>query len=270
VRDCGKEVHHIIPTIEQLGECFSDYHVVVFENNSTDNTKEVLKNWSIKNKKVKAICNDFDESSYKEIPKEDCYYLPNSRRRIQKYVDYRNLYMEYLDKGNIEADFVIIVDFDVAKIDVPGVLTSFGTVLEWDVITANGYSLSPKFKMRYHDTYALCELGHENLPQSVSDIRSYRDVFASLHKGMPFMRVFSAYGGLAIFKREILRGKRYSIIYNNYEGVEVRCEHFSLFKALADSGFDKVYINPSMEIYYQRLSFKLVVKKIKDLIHGYK
>lgn len=270
VRDCGKEVRHIIPTIEKLGNCFADYQVVIFENNSKDKTKEILLTWQDKNNKVKAICNDFDESSYNDIPKEDCYYLPNSRRRIQKYVDYRNLYMEYLDKEDIKADYVIIVDFDVAKIDIPGVLTSFGSILEWDVITANGFSLSPKLKRRYHDTYALCEYGHENIPQTIPEIIAYRDIFAPLRKGMPFIRVYSAYGGLAIYKRDILRGKRYRIINNDFEGVEVHCEHFSLFKALADSGFDKVYINPNMEVYYQRLSLSLFIKKTKDLLYGYK
>ena len=270
VRDCGKAVRHNIPTIEKLGESFLEYRIIIFENNSTDCTKEVLLNWASRNNKVTAICNYFDEAAYKKIPKDDCYYWPNSRRRIQKYVDYRNLYMEYLDNEDVKADYVILVDFDVAKIDISGVITSFGTILEWDVITANGYSLSPKLKRRYHDTYALCESGHENVPQSVPEIKAYRDIFAFLRKGMPFVRVFSAYGGLAIFKRDILKGMRYKTIYNNYEGVEVHCEHFSLFWQLAEHGHDRVYINPNMEVYYQKMSLELITKKIKDWWHGYK
>ena len=270
VRDCASELFHNIKTIEKMGSYFSDYRIVIFENNSRDNTKNVIRQWMDRNNRVLGLLNDFDESKYKDIPKDSTYFLPNSRRRIQKYVDYRNIYMEYLKKMNFKSDYTVIVDMDVHRIDVKGFITSFGNKLEWDVITANGYSTSPKLKRRYHDTYALCELGNEKGKQTVDDIIAYREIFSSLKKGMPFVRVFSAYGGLAIFKSSSLLSSRYSIIYNNYEGIEVRCEHFSLYKALAERGFDKVFINPNMEIHYQRISLKLLLKKVKDLINGYK
>lgn len=268
VRNCASEVKSNIHTIEQIGLHFKDYRIVVFENNSVDSTKIVLREWMERNERVYVECHDFEESHYQHIPKGDSFYTSNSRRRIQKYVDYRNLYMEYLDKMEFSADYIILVDYDIAKIDVEGVVTSFGTSLEWDVITANGYSLSPKLRRRYHDTYALCESGRENTPQTEDDILTNRVRFSFLRKGMPFIRVFSAYGGLAIFKRDILRGLRYKIIKNEYDGVEVRCEHFSIFKQLAEKGYNRVYINPNMEVYYQRLSLELVKKKIHDTIHG--
>ena len=270
VRDCAKELNHNITTIEKIGSYFSDYRIVIFENNSKDDTKLVLTRWMSNNKRVNAIVNDFDETKYQQIPKDPSYYLPNCRRRIQKYVDYRNMYMEYLDQMDFESDYTVILDMDVDRIDVKGFITSFGNKLEWDVITANGYSTSPKLKRRYHDTYALCEFGNENGKQSVDDIIAYRDIFSKLKKGMPFIRVFSAYGGLAIYKSSSLLNARYSIIYNNYKGIEVRCEHYSLYKVLAERGFDKVYINPNMEIHYQKISQKLLLKKIKGLYDGYK
>lgn len=270
VRDCAKELNHNTTTIEKMGSYFSDYRIVIFENNSKDNTKLVLTRWMSNNKRVNAIVNDFDETKYQQIPKDPSYYLPNCRRRIQKYVDYRNMYMEYLDQMDFESDYTVILDMDVDRIDVKGFITSFGNKLEWDVITANGYSTSSSLKRRYHDTYALCELGDENNLQSIPDIISYREIFGPIKKGMPFIRVFSAYGGLAIFKSNILRGMRYSIIYNNYKGVEVRCEHFSLFKKLSESGYAKVFINPNMEIHYQKISMKVIIRKLRDIIYGYK
>lgn len=270
VRDCAKELNHNITTIEEIGSYFSDYRIVIFENNSKDDTKLVLTRWMSNNKRVNAIVNDFDETKYQQIPKDPSYYLPNCRRRIQKYVDYRNMYMEYLDQMDFESDYTVILDMDVDRIDVKGFITSFGNKLEWDVITANGYSTSSSLRRRYHDTYALCEFGDENNLQSIPDIISYREIFGPIKKGMPFIRVFSAYGGLAIFKSNILRGMRYSIIYNNYKGVEVRCEHFSLFKQLSESGYAKVFINPNMEIHYQKISMKVIIRKLRDIIYGYK
>lgn len=268
VRDCASELFHNIKTIEKMGSYFLDYRVVILENNSKDNTKNIIRQWMDRNNKVLGLLNDFDESKYKKIPKCPIYDLSNSRRRIQKYVDYRNMYMEYLDHMDFESDYTVILDMDVDRIDVKGFISSFGNKLEWDVITANGFSTSPRLRRRYHDTYALCELGAENNLQSVNDIISNREKFAHIKKGMPFIRVYSAYGGLAIYKSNTLRGLRYSIIYNNHEGVEVRCEHFSLFKQLVERGYDKVYINPNMEIHYQKITPKLIVKKLKDILNG--
>jgi len=264
VRDCGNAVKKNISTIESLASFFNDYRIVIFENNSKDNTKDVLNSWQKSNNKVTAICNDFDESKYKELTLTEGYFPDNSFKRISKYVDYRNLYMEYIDKMDFTADYVILVDLDVAHIDIKGVITSFGTSFEWDAIAANGFSLSPKLKRRFHDTYALCEFGKQDSPQLESQILEYRDKFKGLKKGMHFIRVFSAYGGLVIYKRDAIRNLRYKIMYNNYDGVEVRCEHFSIFHQMAERGYDKVFINPNMEIYYQKIDFKLVIKKIKD------
>ena len=103
VRDCAKELNHNITTIEKIGSYFSDYRIVIFENNSKDDTKLVLTRWMSNNKRVNAIVNDFDETKYQQIPKDPSYYLPNCRRRIHKYVDYRNMYMVYLDQMDFES-----------------------------------------------------------------------------------------------------------------------------------------------------------------------
>jgi site-specific DNA-adenine methylase len=53
---------------------------------------------------------------------------------------------------------------------------------------------------------------------------------------------------------------------NRNEQVEVRCEHFSLCKQMADKGFDKIYINPSMTgtvsaVYYPKNQKLLLTAK---------
>ena len=97
----------------------------------------------------------------------------------------------------------------------------------------------------------------------------YRDVYEPLRKGMPFIRVASAYDGIAIFRAEIRIPLRYKIIFNNFGGVEVFCDHVTIFKQLAERGYDKVYINPNMEVYYQGITWQVIKKKIRDIIHGY-
>lgn len=60
--------------------------------------------------------------------------------------EYRNQYLEYINSHNLKSDYIIIVDLDVAKINIKGVISSFGTDQEWDVIASNSYSRSPHLK----------------------------------------------------------------------------------------------------------------------------
>ena len=240
VRDCGNAIRKNMKQIEQIASFFKDYRVVVFENNSKDNTKQVLKEWQRNNPKVIISLNDFDEDKYKSIKPNAQYFKYFQLNKLQKYYDYRNLMMEFLENVPFEADFSMLVDLDIERIDVKGVLSSFGTEIDWDAVTANGYSYSEKFKRRYHDTFALCEYGMEGGKQTLDMIRAYRDIFAFMRKGMPFIRVYSAYGGIAIYKTEAIRGLRYSPIFNDYGKVQVRCEHFSLYNEMAKRGYEKV------------------------------
>lgn len=266
VRDCDRELSRNILSLEQIANSFADYRIVVFENNSQDHTKQVLRNWSNANSKVIVSINDFDESFYKSIPSQKEYLPFFSLARIKKYVDYRNKLLDAVDATGFDSDYLMLVDMDVARIDVQGVLSSFASDVEWDAVTANGYSRSISLRRRYHDSYALCEYGMQGVPQDADTLYASRKKFGSLRKNMPFQRVFSAYGGLAIFKREALANIRYRIIENNYGGVQVRCEHFSVFQQMAQNGFDKVYINPNMEVLYQTISYKSLMRFFENRV----
>ena len=123
-------------------------------------------------------------------------------------------------------------------------------------------------KRRHHDTYCLIEHGKEHLPDSEEKILLYREVFEPLRKGMPFIRVGAAMGGMIIFKTNERKDIRYHVIQNNYGGVEVYCDHVSIFKQLAEKGCDKFFINPNLVVYYQSISLKLIKKKIQDVLQG--
>lgn len=265
IRDSGNALKRNISAIEVIGSYFVDYRVVILENNSKDNTKDVLLKWQQRNNKVTVSINDFDETKYKEIEVDANYFKYFQLNKLQKYFDYRNLLLEQISSLDFSSDFSLLVDLDVIKIDVKGVITSFGSEIEWDAVTANGYSYSPSFKRRFHDTFALCEYGMEDKKQTLKMVRDYRHIFAFLRKGQPFIRVFSSYGGIAIYKSIALKGIKYMPVINNYGQIQVRCEHFSLFKTMAERGFDKVFINPNMEVFYQRVTINLIFKKIKDI-----
>ncbi len=70
---CGvcKNVAYRLPysikIMEKIGDLFSDYRVVVYQDNSSDQTSEILKNWSKKNTKVQAISEYIEDSVLKKL-----------------------------------------------------------------------------------------------------------------------------------------------------------------------------------------------------------
>jgi len=262
VRDCGRGLEKNIPVIEKLRASFKDSTVIVFENDSIDKTKEVLKKWSEKDDKVLVFSSDIGKETI--VEKNNGFNKYFSNNRISKMTNFRNNYLIELEKLNVDFDFVIVVDLDVAKININGIYNSFKKKDQWDVVTANGYSFSPKLKKRYHDSYALVEVGNQEKPQTEAVIYKNQSEWAFLKKGLPLIPVYSAFGGLAIYKFHLLKGKRYSVFNNEDSRVEVKCEHFSLHHKMALEDNAKIFINPNMTILYQKVNFDLIKKVLLD------
>jgi hypothetical protein len=264
VRDCAENLQSNIPVINALCDLAKNYQIIIFENDSKDKTKLILDDWANSRKDIYINIKNFNVDV--TIPKNTETSLVNpfySKQRIDKMVFYRNQYLNLIENNNLFADFIIIVDLDVASISLNGILDSFGQEREWDAISANGYSTSPKLSRRYHDTYALVEYGMQNIPQTEKSIIENQYKFSFLKKNIPLIPVYSAYGGLVIYRYEVINGLRYTNPFNNDEKVEVRCEHFGLNQQIQALGFNKFYINPNMEIKYQKLSLKIIFNTLK-------
>lgn len=267
VRNAEKGLLRNIPVMSDFLKNFKDYRVFVYENDSIDQTKNLLEKWhSSDSKHVFISLNNTDPTntipSAQSVPGINPFF---SHKRIDKMAHIRNQYMEYIDNNGWVGDYLLVVDLDVARLDCDCILSSFSKDLEWDAVTAFGYSTSPRFRRRYHDTYALTIWGDQQNPQTESKIKDYADLYGNLKPSDEWIRVASAFGGLAIYRFEAVKGLRYSFpaLENNDPRVEVRCEHFSLYKQMIERGFDRFYINPAMVLKYQDLTFKIVLNRIK-------
>jgi hypothetical protein len=262
VRDCDKNLINNIKVINELCDLAREYIIIIFENDSKDNTKSVLKRWAEERPNIFVKVTDFDVG--KTIPdlKNTSVNPFYSKIRIENMANYRNQYMDYLDRFNITGDFLIVVDLDVVSIDLEGVVDSFGQTIDWDAISSNGISLSPRLSKRYHDTYALVELGCQDIPQTEKTIIANQYRFSFLRKGQPLYKVFSAYGGLIIYKYHTVKGLKYTVLYNDDPQVEVRSEHFGLHSQMQERGSNNFFINPSMKIKYQKTNLALIYKTI--------
>jgi hypothetical protein len=109
------------------------------------------------------------------------------------------------------------------------------------------------------------ECGQENIPQTEESIKAAQYRWAFLKAGMPPIRVASAFGGLAIYRREAIEGCRYGVLLNDNEKVESRAEHYFFHRQMAERGFDKLFVNPSMIVRYQTQIWNTVKKFWKNM-----
>ena len=120
VRDCSKQLERNIPVIEKLRSFFKDSVVIINENDSKDKTKLILKNWEKNSTNVLIESENFGNKTIPDQPVRGVnkYY---SDERITKMADYRNKYLDKLEKINFDPDFVLIVDLDVSIIYLEGI-----------------------------------------------------------------------------------------------------------------------------------------------------
>lgn len=268
VRNAEYGLKKNIPVIDQLCSYFKDYNIVVYENDSKDKTKEILKNWQKQApNNIHISINDIDSGNTIPQASEVQSNPFFSQRRIGKMVNLRNKYMDYIKEHKLTADYMMVVDLDVAQLYLDGIISSFKSNMEWDAVTAFGYSTSPKLKRRYHDTYALTMWGDENNPQTEEKIKKNADKLGKLKVTDNWVRVFSAFGGLAIYKFEAVKDIKYQLLKNDDKRVEAKCEHFSITKQMAEKGYNRFYINPCMQLKYQKLTLNIIFKRIKNLLH---
>jgi glycosyltransferase involved in cell wall biosynthesis len=263
VRDCGNEIAANIPRIERLRKLFKDSEVIIFENDSKDNTREVLNKWKENSSNIHVFSDNYGG---KTIPsKQQVNGNPNfSAHRIDKMAGYRNKYLRFLNTRGIDRDYVIVIDLDISRFEIDGIIHSFGTFRHWDCITANGKSFSSKLTIQYHDSYALVECGKIDHPQTEETIYSNQKKFAFMKKGGPLIMVDSAFGGLAIYKWSSIKGFYYSGLPNKDRSVQTKCEHVSLHRQMIDRGNSRIFINPSMTLKYREITIRLILKKINE------
>ena len=283
-RDVESAVEYTIKNIETLGEQFSDYQVILYENNSKDNTAALLSEWAEKNHHVVFLSEN--------LSKEE---LPPSR--TEKIAKARNLVLNAArDPKYSEYEYLIMADLDF-RTDWPidEIIQTIHSKEEWDCVSSNAL-----WRGVYGDRYAFRDHNFPLGPELLGDYWTKRvgETWFTIHQ-QEWLPVYSAFGGLAIYKtrsilpfqysgtvtddlkkyyREIFRAapkrdpeitkyleiiKRQKInnvsevpiVFQhnipserpaNYQPVTC-CEHVTLHASMAIHGFGKFFINPKMK-----------------------
>jgi hypothetical protein len=233
-RDNALEIPGVLRSIEATGSLFDAYTAVVFENDSVDQTRELLLAWRDRTARDIRIISETHN---------------NQKRPSLGFLAYcRNKYLHEINKPDYDSfTHVIMVDFDMGYGWPPaGVIHSFQQN-DWDVMAANGIStrmghMWDAFSFRtaeLNEPYRSDKYGPIENYWPVINTPAYQRIYPV---GSPLVPVYSAFGGLCIYRKEILRGL-------SYDESSEDCEHVSLHKAIREKG-GRIFMNPRMMLMY--------------------
>lgn len=268
-RDCEQALVKNIPKIEYLRSLFKLSNVIVVENDSIDGTKEVLIDWQQKSEGVIVLSKDYNTLT---IPNKDVAnpFPGTSLYRIEKMSFYRNMYMEQLSKISFHIDFVIMIDIDIMDFAPDAIYDAINNCkLNWGALFANGFTdfkfLNIQLNRVYHDMYAYLREWKVEYPQTTNGemFLEKKTLFERLKK-IPYFSVTSAFGGIGIYKFELIKNLRYSATKNGDKYIEALCEHVLFNKSIIDQGYQN-FIASNLQVYYGSTPFLIFLRRMLPL-----
>lgn len=239
-RNCAEKLVATINVLKQIGTLFSDYRIVVFENDSTDQTLNILNEAAGRDLRLMVLT---DKNVDAKLP-ERTERLAHARNTLTRFVldHYGNF--DYLSWADMDG----IVD---NTFSIEGFLTNFGITEVWDAVfpVTNSFyydiwALRHKTLCAddYHEAIKNCDasLGNELIVTYHAFLRQTR-----LQNLPNWLRVDSAFGGMAIYKMETVG----QASYLGFEHGNPICEHVPFNLKLTNLG-KRLYINPEFVVSY--------------------
>ena len=259
-RDCEKKLLHNIPKIMNLAQHFKSVDICVVENDSVDNTKQILKDWAEQNSFITIISLDnvFSDSNIKGTGKS----------RIERLTYCRNQYLKFFYEKKIAYDYLFVIDIDINDFDVESIISGIEQApSDWFGLFPNGIFYNKIFgktiKGRYYDLYAYLpyESKHEDLIEF--EFRLYNDEITTLLQKNEYQLCDSAFGGIGIYKFSELNNRYYQAEKNNRSPNHyMKCEHIS-FNRIPKESKKRNYIASNMIVLYDKMPlWEIIFRKI--------
>ena len=212
VKNCGSHLIQNIPKCIETGKLFEDYHIIIYENNSTDNTKNILQSYS-SNNSFTILSEDIPYETIKKNSRIWTYTSDTGSDhpcRIEQISNARNKVIEEINLPKYDSfTYVMFIDMDGNGWEIDSLSTIFSDKKDWDVLYANGIERNGN----YYNLYAF---RNENIygPELIGEhfwktMGSFKVI-----KNYPRISVHSAFGGIGIFKKEIFKKHKYDCIVN--------------------------------------------------------
>lgn len=250
VRNAEENLQRNLARLDVLRPCFRSFRVVIYENDSTDRTKEILAEYAATRENVSVSIADYNENPLAGGP--------FSLHRIDLMARFRNQYLEKL-REYPDTDFVAVIDLDVYHFSTDDFLNRFRETGSWDMVSAFGSNyVDYSFRPVFYDIYAY--VPREESPmlelyfQNFSDFKKQqRKLYIAFSRATEPVPVNSNFNALAIYRYDCLTcGVEYGSAPCTMEGIGSYCEHVVFNKRLMEKGYQRLYLDPSLRVVYEK------------------
>jgi len=222
-RNNAGTIKDTISRIATTGAFFKEWEAIIFENNSDDETLDVLAEVS-KDHPVTTISHTYrDFKPFGPVA---------TRKRAEHMAKCRNVYLDKVKHSYDEWQYMIVSDMDLQGWSATGVLHSLSYMNKYDVLSANGIDYYNSKKI-YYDIWTLV----------IDGVVQNNKIRAPWNEESSPIAVDSGFGGLAIYKIQPIQELSYGAWHDNF-GV-YGSEHTGLHMALKGIGAMQA-INPFM------------------------
>lgn len=235
-RDNSKKIARNLGSLCKIGESFADYRIVIFENDSKDNTREIIESMADMNGKIILLECEVERCKL-NLTREKGVSLT----RMEKMSSYRNRCFNFIFNNYSDWDYLMVCDLDMESVFYrSGVLHSISLMDEYAAVFAKGLMHVPlTFGMANVPYDGLAYLRSDDEPQKQVKISSLPLMWMKQIKDCSFTKkpinVKSAFNGAGIYRISDIKDMKYN--------AELGCEHYSLNCRLHEKG-KKLCINP--------------------------
>lgn len=250
VRNAEENLQLNLARLDILRPFFSSFKVLIYENDSTDRTKNILAEYASSREGVFVSTADYHE--------DPLAGGPFSLHRINLMARFRNQYVQKLCEYP-DTDHVAVIDLDIYSFSVEGFLRCFSETEGWDMRSAFGsnyvaYSLRPVF----YDIYAYVPREENPVLElyflNFNDFKEkQRKLYVTFSKSRVPVPVSSNFNGLAIYRYSCLTcGVEYHAAPCTLEGIGSYCEHVVFNRLLAGKGYQNFFLDPWLKVVYEK------------------
>lgn len=251
-RDVGEVLERNILRLHRTGRMFEDYHIFLYENDSSDNTVEILQKY--KSHKFNFVSTSRKDKDYRQDLSNGNDQWHYNRCKI--LADCRNYYLEYIKQFS-NFDLLCVVDIDLKGgwsydgiyhglytlysdeqnccVSSYGVLTENTNTAHLEEIDKNNYLM--------YDSFAFRPVGTESLHM----LRTPSYNYITFNRGDDPIKVWSNFGGMAFYKLETIKDIQYGA--KEWKTGYVDPDHVVFHRQLSKLNYN-IILDPSMIVSY--------------------
>lgn len=251
-RDIGNFLELNILRLQKTGSCFNQYKIIIYENDSIDNTKNILEKYKSDN--LDFITETRNDKEYKKDI--DTPIDPWHSKRCKVLANCRNIYLDYIQ--NLNYDYVCVLDLDLkGGWSYDGFFHAIHTIennQKCAAVTAYGILSdstdskiledSSKEERVMYDSFAFRPTSI-NIPIHILNTPMFNKIYLDRADDPRIVR--SNFGGMAIYKKEVIKNYRYDSV--EWGEGQVDPDHVVLHDKMNKDGYI-ILLDPSMIVSY--------------------